>query len=119
MVRVVATIHKNEIRDKSPAIADLWAFGHAAAAKKGSDIVCAGVSALIQSFSDWVGKESQNKKKQWSCTTETKEGSADIYCAARSDKKELIATFEMTVDGIESIAKAYPGYVSVERKEYP
>lgn len=119
MVRVIATIHKNEARGGSPAIAELWAIGHAGAAERGFDIVCAGVSALIQSFSDWVEKESKNKKRQWYCNAETKEGSADIYCAARTDKKELIATFDMTVDGIESIAKVYPGYVSVERKEYP
>lgn len=42
-----------------------------------------------------------------------------MAAAIDKDAEILYSVFEMVVDGLEEIAKAYPEYVSIKRKEYP
>lgn len=116
MISVLAKKRKDKPENRMTV--ELWVTGHAGAADEGKDIVCAAVSALVQSFADWVQKKNE-PNGHWSCDNKIEKGDADIYCNVTSEHKEvLLAAFEMTVDGLESIAKAYPGYVSICRKEY-
>lgn len=92
--------------------------GHAGSAPVGFDIVCAGVSALVSSLVLWPEKNSRIQLD----TLETKlEKGKALFMAAAIDKDAeiLYSVFEMVVDGLEEIAKAYPEYVSIKRKEYP
>lgn len=116
MIHVVANMRRSEKAAGGRMIAELWVIGHAGAADKGKDVVCAAVSALVLSFVNWLHKKAGERKDVWSCITDIESGLADIYCSAETDKDILSAAFEMTVDGLECIAKEYPEYVTIEER---
>ena len=97
-------------------IAELWVIGHAGEAEKGKDIVCAAVSAIVLTFTNWINKKAKERKNVWSYVSDIQEGLADIYCSAEADKDMLFNAFEMAVDGLECIAKQYPEYVTIEER---
>lgn len=116
MIGVLAKNRKEKPENRMRV--ELWVTGHAGAADEGKDIVCAAVSALVESFADWAYKKN-SPNGHWSCDIDIEKGNADILCDVTSEHKAaLSAAFEMTVNGLESIAKEYPEYISVTRKEY-
>ena len=83
--------------------------GHARYAEYGKDIVCAGVSALVQALIGWVDNSD--------CTNE---------CVSRDDinnevvvscvgDKAVEAAFSMTYIGLEQIANIYPNHLQVDK----
>lgn len=93
-------------------------YGHAGMAPEGLDIVCAGVSALVSSLVLWPEKNSEIKLD--TLETEMEKGKALFLASAINENAAILySVFEMVVDGLEEIAKSYPEYVSITRKEYP
>lgn len=82
--------------------------GHANYGEYGKDIVCAGVSALIQALIGWA----ENKPYIIECVSiDDKNGEVLIECQGEED---VAAVFYMTAIGIEQIAEAYPQHVYIE-----
>lgn len=81
--------------------------GHANYDKYGKDIVCAGVSALVQALIGWA----ENKPYIIECVVNEKNGEVLIECQGGED---VAAVFYMTAIGVELIAEAYPQHVDIE-----
>lgn len=87
----------------------LFVAGHSRYAPYGNDIVCAGVSALVQALIGWVD-----------------DSSCKVECISRDDVnnevivsciggKAVEAVFSMTYIGLEQIADSYPDHLQVDR----
>ena len=86
----------------------LTVLGHAGYAEYGKDIVCAGVSALVQALIGWA----ENKPHTIECVSvDEKSGEVIIECQGNED---VAAVFYMTAIGIEQISEAYPQHVDIE-----
>lgn len=82
--------------------------GHANYGEYGKDIVCAGVSALVQALIGWI-EENYDKAE---CTNlEVKGGEVNISCEGG---EEVAAVFYMTYIGLEQIADCYPDHVHID-----
>lgn len=82
--------------------------GHAGYAKKGADIVCAGVSALVQALIGWI----ENNPCEIECISlDDNIGEVLIVCGGGED---VAAVFYMTAIGLEQIANTYPDYVDID-----
>lgn len=86
----------------------LTVVGHANYAEYGKDIVCAGISALVQALIGWI---EENYWKAECITIEPKEGEVVISCEGG---EELAAVFYMTAIGLGQIAYSYPDHVEIE-----
>jgi uncharacterized protein YsxB (DUF464 family) len=87
--------------------------GHAEYAPKGWDIVCAGVSALMQSYGNYV-TDHENARSWKVLEARLEEGDSNVEVIDADDSiKEL---FYMTMEGLEDIQKAYPGNITIEYK---
>lgn len=82
--------------------------GHARYAKKGEDIVCAGVSAIIYALIGWLENNSEDTNF---VSIDEINGEAIISC--EGDDK-VSAVFYMAAVGIESIMNTYPDHVSID-----
>lgn len=81
--------------------------GHADYDEYGKDIVCAGVSALVQALIGWV----ENNPHCVECVSvDDTSGEVIISC----NGEEVQAVFQMTAIGIEQIAECYPDYVYID-----
>jgi len=90
----------------------IWVRGHAGYAPEGSDIVCAGVTALVQGFIRSVEELTQDAIKY-----DISHGSADIDTRnLGSDAQLLIDSFFI---GVKQIADEFPDYVRVSRSNTP
>lgn len=86
----------------------LTVLGHANYDKYGKDIVCAGVSALVQALIGWV----ENNLYCADCVSiDDKSGEVIIACQGEED---VAAVFYMTAIGVEQIAENYPQHVYIE-----
>lgn len=78
--------------------------GHAGYDEYGKDIVCAGVSAIVQALMAWV----ENNPHYAECvTTDERTGEIIIACEGGED---VSAVFQMTTIGLEQISRAYPNH---------
>lgn len=118
MIHIIANMKKSERAAGGRMVAELWVIGHANAAEKGKDIVCAAVSTIVLTFTNWISKKAEERKNVWSYKSDIQEGLADVYCSAETDKEMLFNAFEMAVDGLECIAKQYPEYVTIEERSF-
>jgi uncharacterized protein YsxB (DUF464 family) len=87
---------------------NLTVFGHANYAEKGSDIVCAGVSALVQALVGWLGEHSEYADF---VSIDELHGEVVIDCTGGED---VAAVFLLTAIGLEQIANTYPDNVQIE-----
>lgn len=86
----------------------LTVLGHANYAEYGKDIVCAGVSALVQALIGWA----ENNPHVIECVSvDDKSGEVIIECQGDED---VAAVFYMTAIGMEQIAEAYPNHVDID-----
>ena len=82
--------------------------GHANYGRYGSDIVCAGISALVQALIGWA----ENKPYIIECMSiDDKNGEVIIECQGGED---VAAAFYITAIGIEQIAQGYPRHALIE-----
>lgn len=82
--------------------------GHANYAEYGKDIVCAGVSALVQALMAWC-EENYDKVDSMSVDKE----SGEVLVSCRGDE-DVAAVFYMTAIGLEQIADSYPSNVQID-----
>lgn len=81
--------------------------GHANYDKYGNDIVCAGVSALVQALMGWI----ENKPYITTDCINIGDGEVIIECQGGED---VAAVFYMTAIGVEQIATNYPQHVHID-----
>ena len=86
----------------------LTVLGHANYGEYGKDIVCAGVSALVQALIGWI---EENCYKGNCISIDTKQGEVIISCEGGED---IAAVFYMTAIGLMQIADSYPDHVQID-----
>lgn len=86
----------------------LVVLGHANYDEYGSDIVCAGISSLVQALIGWI---EENYYKAKCISLDPKEGEVIIYCEGGED---VAAVFHMAVIGLEQIADSYPDHMQID-----
>lgn len=86
----------------------LTVLGHANYAEYGKDIVCAGVSALVQALIGWL---EENSWKAECISVDPKYGEVIISCEGG---EELAAVFNMASLGLEQLAYSYPDHVQID-----
>lgn len=82
--------------------------GHANYAEYGKDIVCAGVSALVQALMGWI---EENYYKADNIVVDTNAGEVKLSCDGGEDVE---AVFYMTYIGLEQIADSYPDHIQID-----
>lgn len=88
-------------------------YGHAGMAEEGHDIVCAGVSALMQALLNVLIREKEDSYLQldWYAGNP---GSMRIHAKPYNWRKPIIrAYFKMTVLGLKAIEQDYGKYIKV------
>ena len=86
----------------------LVVLGHANYAEYGKDIVCAGVSALVQALIGWC---EENYDTVNCISIDPKEGGVIISC---DGGKDVAAVFYMASVGLEQLANSYPDHVQID-----
>lgn len=86
----------------------LTVIGHANYAEYGKDIVCAGVSALVQALVSWI---EENSWKVECISIDPREGEVIVSCEGG---EEIAAVFKMATLGLEQIANSYPDHVQID-----
>lgn len=105
-----------EIRTTMSASADggycrMSVTGHAGAAPKGADLVCAAVSALVQTFAGWVKERGEERTLETDVRIE--EGRAVIAASAGIlEMQRLLDCFEVICFGLENLDRQYPEYIT-------
>lgn len=87
---------------------ELSVDGHAGYAEMGDDIVCAGVSALVQALIGWLDDHSDCVAEMWSPAIHP----GHFWVRCKGNKMTTVA-FQMAVTGLKQIADAYPCYVEL------
>lgn len=87
----------------------LRAAGHAGYAEKGKDIVCAGVSALMQTL---AYSAAEDEKTSASCR---EIGGGNEMRILADSTPDMLAKFELVADGLILLANAYPKNVSFQK----
>lgn len=88
------------------------AEGHAGYAEYGKDIVCAGVSALMQSLRPALLERGIRNTMYMISTGESRmEVKAEPECEQRH---QCLVVFETVLAGLKEIARAYPDYVLIK-----
>lgn len=100
MVRAKYTVNEN--------IHNLTVLGHANYGEYGKDIVCAGISALVQALIGWL---EENHYKASFISVDPKDGEVIISCEGG---EEVASVFNMASIGLEQIADCYPDYVQID-----
>lgn len=95
---------KYTVEDKSHT---LLVVGHANYAEYGKDIVCAGVSAIVQALIGWI----EENYKADCISIDPKEGEVIISCYGGED---LATAFSMASIGLGQLADSYPDYVAID-----
>lgn len=86
----------------------LVVVGHADYAEYGKDIVCAGVSALVQALVGWV----EERCYKVNCVSiDQKIGEVIVSCDGGED---IAAIFYMVFIGLEQIADSYPDHLTID-----
>lgn len=86
----------------------LSVVGHANYADKGRDIVCAGVSAIVQALIGWI----ENNSCDVDIISIDEDRGEVLVCCEGGD--DITAVFYMTAIGLEQIANAYPDNVQID-----
>ena len=86
----------------------LTVFGHANYAEYGKDIVCAGISSIVQALIGWI---EENYYKANCISVSPKEGEVIISCEGGED---IAAVFNMASIGLGQIADSYPDHMQID-----
>ena len=89
----------------------LSVYGHANYSSYGTDIVCAGTSALVQALIGWI----DNADCKVVCISQDERNNEHIVSCIGEEDVE--AVFYMTYIGLAQIAEAYPNYVQIDLSE--
>lgn len=83
-------------------------LGHANYAEYGKDIVCAGVSAIVQALIGWI-EEHYEESGYISIDTQ----GAEVIISCDGDES-VAAVFNMASIGLEQLADSYPDHVQID-----
>lgn len=86
----------------------LVVLGHANYDEYGRDIVCAGVSALVQALIGWI---EENAYKADCVSIDPKAGEVIVSCEGGED---IAAVFYMTAIGLLQLSDSYPDHVQID-----
>ena len=86
----------------------LVVLGHANYDEYGKDIVCAGISSLVQALIGWI---EENSYKANCISVSPKEGEVIISCEGGED---IAALFHMVSIGLGQIADVYPDHIQID-----
>ena len=86
----------------------LVVLGHANYDEYGKDIVCAGISSLVQALIGWI---EENSYKANCISVSPKEGEVIISCEGGED---IAALFQMVSLGLGQIADVYPDHIQID-----
>ena len=100
MVRAKYTADEN--------IHTLTVIGHANYGEYGKDIVCAGISSIVQALIGWI---EENYYKANCISVSPKEGEVIISCEGGED---VAAVFQMASIGLAQIADSYPDHMQID-----
>ena len=100
MVRAIYRVDENSH--------SLTVLGHANYDEYGRDIVCAGISALVQALIGWL---EENYYKANFVSVDPKEG--EVIISAEGGE-ELAAVFNMASIGLMQIADSYPDHMQID-----
>lgn len=89
---------------------ELDVSGHAGAGKKGEDIICAGVSALMDTL------EAVAELDKWQAEIERGEGKSRVTVRDTQDSRKL-AVFDAIFTGIDVMSEQFPEFVTCEMLE--
>ena len=90
------------------------AEGHAGKAKPGEDIVCAGISALMQALLNVLFREEEDGYLTLDWYAEQNSAAIRIHAKPFNFRKETIrAYFRMTLMGLKAIEQNYGEYIKV------
>ena len=89
----------------------LFAEGHAGAGPPGHDLVCAAVSALLQTAVYTVMRIGLSETPRSSLTS----GHAALVCRYRTEEEErrLLGALSVIADGLLMLAKRYPEHIEI------
>ena len=90
----------------------LLVVGHAGYSDSGTDIVCAGASAVVYALLGFLHNV-RDKENRLTVSVE----SGETMVLWRGNQAEVAAAFHMAVIGLAQIAQKYPRYVTVEAPE--
>ena len=91
------------------------AQGHAGAAPKGQDLVCAAASALAETLAQAVERLYYQGMLRRCPRVELYEGNAEIIAAPKEPfRKEVAMVFWTVQNGIAELAASFPGNVTLE-----
>ena len=82
--------------------------GHANYGEYGKDIVCAGVSALVQALIGWI---EENYYKAECISVDANAGEVLVSCEGGED---VAAVFYMAYLGLAQMADSYPDHVQID-----
>lgn len=86
----------------------LTVLGHANYDEYGKDIVCAGISSIVQALIGWL---EENYYKANCISVNPKEGEVIVSCEGGED---VAAVFQMASIGLEQIADCYPAHMQIQ-----
>lgn len=86
----------------------LTVTGHANFAEYGKDIVCAGISSLVQALIGWI---EENFQKDACVMVDPEEGVVIVACEGGDD---VAAVFYMASIGLAQIADSYPDHMQID-----
>lgn len=93
--------------DRDGKMHTLSVNGHAGYSKRGEDIVCAGVSAIVYSLIAWLENNSESEE-----FVSIDEHNGKVVIACEGDEK-VASVFYMAAVGIETISNTYPDHVNI------
>lgn len=77
--------------------------GHAGYADAGNDIVCAGISTLVQTLTSYLPEITDKE--------EIKISSGEVFCMAKG--AEALTCFKMILAGLRMLESSYPQYLQI------
>lgn len=86
----------------------LVVLGHAGYDEYGKDIVCAGVSSIVQALIGWA----DNSDCQVNCIS--MDDTSNEVIVSCSGEEDVGAAFFMAYIGLEQIAQSYPDHVQID-----
>ncbi len=86
----------------------LTVTGHANFAEYGKDIVCAGISSLVQALIGWI---EENFQKDACVIVDPENGKVVVACEGGDD---VAAVFYMASIGLAQIADSYPDHMQID-----
>ena len=102
--------------DEKKNAVSLHVKGHAGAAPKGQDTVCASATILAYTVAQNVKMAESRGMLKYSPTIKLRDGNSIISCRAKDDDSyaELLHTFLVIQTGYQVLAHNYPQFVAVE-----